>query len=178
MHIQDAWEKALKTTTVIRPRVQPLEIYSETKLPYIFLAESTVNSGDTVVRRGEIVVEKPSLVLPFNAPQFIGFDFEESMNINEDLLINFFLVRGVSFPSLKYNNQVNTLDVREGRLSSAIEHYKSRMQSEENVHTGLVTGKEDVWQLAVLIFICQQVAKNADHDFKRLFDDYQKRNFS
>jgi hypothetical protein len=57
MNIQEGWEKALKTTQIIRARAQSLETYSATQLPYIFLAESAVNSGDTVVRRGEVMVE-------------------------------------------------------------------------------------------------------------------------
>src|SRR3989338_11517731 len=123
MNIQEAWEKALKTTEITRPRVQPLHTFEATLLPYIFLAESLVNTGDTVVRKGEIRVEKPSIVLPMNMPQFEGFEFEESLHMNEELLKSFFLVRGVSFPSMKYNNKVDSLDVFEGCLPKALEHY-------------------------------------------------------
>ena len=175
MNIQDAWEKALKTTEIIRPRVQPLQTFEATHLPYIFLSESLVNPGDTVVRKGEIRVERPSIMLPFNMPQFEGFEFEESLQMNEEILKSFFLVRGVSFPSMKYNNKTDALDVFEGRLAAAREHYGNRMQREENVNAGLITGGEDIWQFSILVFICDQVAKSADGDFKKLFDDYKHR---
>ena len=175
MNIQDAWEKALKTTEIIRPRVQPLQTFEATLSPYIFLSESTVNPGDTVVRKGEIRVEKPSIMLPFNMPQFEGFDFEEELQMNEDILKSFFLVRGVSFPSMKYNNKTDSLDVFEGRLPKALEHYGNKLQREEDVNTGLMTGSEDTWQFSVLVFICGQVAKSADGDFKKLFDDFKYR---
>ena len=175
MNIQDAWEKALKTTEIIRPRVQPLQTFEATHLPYIFLSESLVNSGDTVVRKGEIRVEKPSIVLPFNMPQFEGFEFEESLQMNEDILKSFFLVRGVSFPSMKYNNKTDSLDVFEGRLPKALEHYGNQLQREENVNAGLITGGEEIWQFSILVFICDQVAKSANGDFKKLFDDYKHR---
>ena len=175
MNIQDAWEKALKTTEIIRPRVQPLRTFEATHLPYIFLSESLVNSGDTVVRKGEIRVEPPSILLPFNMPQFEGFEFEETLHMNEDILKSFFLIRGVSFPSMKYNNQTDTLDVFEGRLSAAREHYGNRLAREENVNAGLITGSEDIWQFSILVFICDQVAKSADGDFRKLFEDYKRR---
>ena len=175
MNIQDAWEKALKTTEIIRPRVQPLQTFETTLLPYIFLSESLVNPGDTVVRKGEITVEKPSIVLPHNMPQFEGFEFEEGLGMNEDILKSFFLVRGVSLPSMKYNNKTHALDVFEGRLPKALEHYGNRLQREENVTAGLVTGSEEIWQLSMLVFICDQVAKSANTDFKKLFDDYRHR---
>ena len=175
MNIQDTWERALKTTEIIRPRVQPLHTFEATLLSYVFLAESQVNSGDTVVRKGEIRVEKPSIMLPMNMPQFEGFEFEESLQMNEEILKSFFLVRGVSFPSMKYNNKVDSLDIFEGRLPKALGHHGNRLEREENVHTGLITGSEDIWQFSVLVFICDQVAKSADGDFRKLFEDYKRK---
>ena len=175
MNIQDAWEKAVKKTEVVRPRVQPLSTFSATQLPYICLSESSVNPGDTAVRKGEVIVEKPSIVLPMNMPHFEGFNFEEDMQVNEDFLNSFFLVRGISFPSLKYNNRQQSLEVYEGPLSRAAEHYKSELQKAENVHSGLVLGPEDCWQFSVLIFVGGQITKSAEGDLKRLLDDFRGR---
>ena len=77
MNIQDGWEKALKYTKIIRPRPKDLLTFEATEVPYIFLSESLVNLGDTVVRKGQIMVEKPAIILPSNMPQFEGFDFEK-----------------------------------------------------------------------------------------------------
>ena len=88
---------------------------------------------------------------------------------------NFLLVRGVAFPSLRYNNRTDSLDIYEGRLNKALEHYRNVLQRSEDVHTGLFTGTEDNWQFSVLIFICSQVARSADDDLKKLLEDYQKK---
>ena len=103
MDIQEAWQKALKQTEIVRPRVEPLSRTAATELPYIFLAESAVNRGDTVVRTGAITVEKPSIILPSNLPHFEGFEEDEKSSWKENAVMQFFLVRGVRFPSLKYN---------------------------------------------------------------------------
>ena len=153
MDIQDIWEKALKNTEIIRPRVQALLTFATTNLLYIFLAESSLNLGDKVVRKGEVLLEKPTLILPSNLPQFEGFDFEKEPHFNQDTLTNFLLVRGVTFPSLKYNNKTYTLDIFEGQLKKAIEYYNNKLRRQEDVHTGLVVGPEDCWQFSVLIFI-------------------------
>ena len=174
MNIQELWDKAVKKTEIVRPRVQPLSTHSVTHLPYICLSESAVNAGDTAVRRGEVLVERPVIALPRNLPQFEGFDFEKGMNVNEDFFKSFLLVRGIQFPSLKYNNKSYSLDVREGSLSRAIEHYKRELQAGENVHTGLVAGPEDCWQFSVLLFVCSQVARSADGDIRRLMDDMRR----
>ncbi len=77
MNVQDMWEKAIKNTEIIRSRAHDLRTFSDTSLPYIFLAKALVNSGDTIVRSADVVVEKPAIVLPSNLPQFEGFDFEK-----------------------------------------------------------------------------------------------------
>ncbi len=174
MDIHSSWTKALRQTEVIRFRAKPLHAFETTHLPYIFLAESTVNSGDSVVRKGEVMVDKPQIILPSDLPQFEGFDFEKESKLNQDLLTSFLLIRGVRFPSFKYQNKTDSLDVFEGRLKAAIDRYGRELAHEENVSTGLIVGPEDVWQFSVLIFICLQVQRSAEGDIRRLMDDHRK----
>jgi hypothetical protein len=175
MDIQEKWEKALKKTEIIRPRVQELLTFSATDLPYIFLSESSINIGDTVVRKGSVLIEKPSLILPVGLPQFEGFDFEKETDIDKDKLVNFLLVRGIKFPSLHYDNKTYSLDLFEDSLKNAIKHHHDKLQREENVNTGLIIGPEDCWQLSLLIFVCTQVIRQSDGDIKRLLDEFKKK---
>lgn len=170
MDIEQAWEKAIKYTEVIRPRVEPLNTFKTTRLPYIFLAESSVNAGDSVVRKGEVLVEKPSIILPPGSPLLEGFEFKDVSQYKEDMVINFFLVRGIRLPSLKYNNKTYSLDIFEGRLGKAIEKYSGELQREENVTSSLVIGPEDCWQFSVLIFVSMQILRSTDNDIKKLID--------
>ena len=174
MNLQDRWEKALKKTEIVRPRIKPLATFEATTVPYIFLANSEISRGDTVVRKGEVVVEKPAIVLPFNMPHFEGFDFEEELDVNEDLLMSFFLVRGVSFPSFRYNNKTASLDIYEGKLPRAVQHYSHTLGRDENTHTGLIIGPADCWQFSVMIFVGSQITRSAEGDIRRLFEDFGK----
>lgn len=172
MSINDYWEKALKKTEIIRPRVQTLQTYGPTQVGYIFLAKSLLNQGDTVVRRGEVMVEKPALFLPPNHPQFDGFESEKGFSWQDEALRSFFLVRGVRFPSMKYNNKVHGLDVFEGDLGKAVRHHLDRLQKTEDVLTGLLSGPEDCWQFSVLIFVASQISRSAGSDLRNLLGDF------
>jgi len=174
MNIQDSWEKALKHTKIIRQRPKELLTFQATDVPYIFLGESLVNMGDTVVRKGEILVEKPGIILPHNLPQFEGFDFEESLHYGQDMVLNFLIVRGVTFPSLKYNNKTHSLEVYEGHIDKAIGYYSDKLQREEDVNRGLVIGPDDCWQFSILIFIATQILKSADGDIRRLLERFKE----
>ena len=66
MDIERIWEKALKRTEIIRSRIQPLDTFEATLIPYIFLSESPAGTSGTFVRKGQVLVEKPALVLPPN----------------------------------------------------------------------------------------------------------------
>lgn len=175
MDMQQAWTKALKQTKIIRSRVLSLHTFEHTKVPYILLSASSINPGDTVVRSGEVMVEKPSLILPPNIPQFEGFSFED-VDANENSLVNFLLVRGVTMPSLLYSNKTGMLDIFEGKVEDAVSHYGNRLQRQENTTTGLIVGPPDVWQFSLLIFVCSQVAKNSAGDIRRLLEEFRRPN--
>jgi hypothetical protein len=175
MDIYEAWGKALKETQIIRSRVTSLQTFQATQVPYILLSESTINQGDTVVRRGEVTVDRPSLILPPNIPQLEGFDLEDSPSFDQESMINFLLIRGVSMPSLKYDNKTHQLDVFEGHLDKAVKFYLSELQQKENVTSGLLIGPEDVWSFSLLIFICSQIARNSEVDLRRLMEEFRKR---
>ena len=175
MNIQESFEKALKETEIIRSRILSLQTFSDTHVPYILLSASSINQGDTVVRKGEVVVQKPSLILPPNIPQFEGFNMQEEFNMDSDSMINYLLVRGITLPSMKYNNKTSSLDVFEGKLDEAIKHYGNDLQAQENTSTGLLIGPEDVWPFSLLIFICGQIAKNSSTDIRKLLEQWHRK---
>jgi len=173
MDIDALWDKALKRTEIIRSRAQDLATFELTALPYIFLAESGVNVGDTVVRKGQVLIERPSLILP--TPQFEGFAFEQDYQIRENAITNFFLIRGVKFPSLRYRHELSELSVREGTLQQAIDHFANQLAHAEDIQTGLVVGPEDAWQFSILILVGSLMIRSAEGDLRRLLDAWRKR---
>ncbi len=175
MNIHEAWNRALKETDIIRSRVQSLQTFQETQVPYVLLSASSINPGDTVVRKGEVMVDRPSLILPPNIPQLEGFALEGLDSFSQENMINFLLVRGISIPSLKYDNKTHSLDIFEGSVQDAVGHYGNIMQRQENTAAGLLTGPEDLWQFSLLIFMCSQIAKNSTSDIRRLLDEHHRR---
>jgi hypothetical protein len=121
------------------------------------------------------VVQRPSLILPPNIPRFEGFDFEQEQGADQNAVINYLLVRGISVPSLTYNNKTSSLDVFEGEMERAVAHFANQLEREEDVSCGLLAGHEEVWQFSILIFICSQIARNTQVDIRRLMDDMRRR---
>ncbi len=173
MDLQEKWDRAVRETQILRPRLRTLLVFENTDLSYISLAKSIVNIGDTVVRKGKVVAHKPTIVLPRNFPQFEGFDFEDD-EVDENEVGRLLLMRGVSFPTLKYSNETHTIDVFEGSLDKAIAHFSRQLERREDVHRGLMVGPEDCWQFSVLIYAGTLALKSAPTDIERLFDYFRK----
>jgi len=175
MDIQELWDNARQRTEIVRLRLQELATFESTTVPYIFLAESSLNQGDTVVRKGQVVIERPSIVLPTFSPQFEGFDFEKDLRVTDDAVATFLLVRGIQFPSLKYRHQVSSLDVLERPLNKAIEHWQEQLTSAEDVQTGLLVGPEEAWQFSLLLLVGALVVRSAEGDLRRILEAWRKR---
>lgn len=176
MNLEESWGKAVRETEVVRYRISFLQTFKTTDIPYILLSESEVNIGDTVVRKGNVLVHEPSIILPRNYPIFEGFDLEDSYHTDKNVMGSFFLLRGITFPSLKYHHKTSTLDVVEGSLEKVIKYYKDQLERKEDIRTGLIVGPGDCWQLSVLIFVCGIVARSADKDVIRLLEELKKKN--
>ena len=162
------WERALQETIIVRHRIANISSHESTKLPYIFLGKSVVNPETTVVRQGNVIVNKPSLLLPPNLPQIEGFELEQ-----ERMMVDYLLIRGIKFPSLKYKNKTNNLDVFEGDLNDAKNHYLNLLQRKEDTNTGLIIGPEDCWQYSTVAFVCMTASRSVEQDMQRLLKDLQ-----
>ena len=175
MDIHELWDKARKHTEILRMRMQDLSSADITNVPYVFLAESSLNQGDTVVRRGHVLVERPSIVLPGFSPQFEGFAFDQELHLSQETVATFLLIRGVHFPSLKYRHETSSLDLFEGNLQKAITHFQDQLQRAEDIKTGLVIGLEDAWQFSILLLVGMLVIRSAEGDLRRFLEEWRKR---
>ena len=175
MDIQELWDQARKRTEILRMRLQDLSTFDATAVPYIFLGESSLNPGDTVVRKGHVLIERPSIVLPNFSPQFEGFEFEAGLHLSEETIATFLLVRGIQFPSLKYHHEISSLDVVEASLQHAIERFTAQLTQAEDIKTGLVVGPEAAWQFSLLLLVGALVVRSAEGDLRRILEAWRKR---
>lgn len=174
MDLEKTWRKAVEGTQIEKSWIGYLNTYSSTVLPYIVLSKSLVDDSDTVVRKGKIEVSRPLIYLPDHTPIFEGFEFEKN-EISENSLLTFLLIRGISFPSMKYSNVIYSLDIENLNLDETIKKYKQELERLEDVHTGLIVGPDDCWQFSLLIYVAALTAKSAPHDIKKFLEDLKRK---
>ena len=178
MDLEKLWQKALSKTEIHRARLSHLHTFGPTELPYVLLTESSVNTGDTVVRKGKVKVDKPLIILPQHYPLFEGFEFDKDLHLDSDMIRSFLLMRGVALPSLRYSNLPYSIDLHEESLKNTIEHYKDLLEKKEDIRRGLIIGLDDAWQLSLLIYVVAMVSKSADNDITKFFEKFKEEGFN
>ncbi len=176
MDLEEKWEKAIRETKIVKYRLRNLLAFDSTELDYVTLASSAINLGDTVVRKGKIIVHRPLIILPHSSSaQFEGFDFEEDFSLSGDDIRRFFLMRGISFPTLKYRNEARTLNIFEGDVDKAVGYFSDQLEKKEDIYSGLIVGPEDAWQFSVLVYVAAMAARSASSDIERIIQEFRRR---
>ncbi len=172
MDLTDMWQEAVRTTRIRRKRLASLETFEDTRLPYVLVSEHSRIESHSNVRQGMVDVAKPRLLLPDHHPQFEGFNFE-SLKSDENSVTTLMYIRGVRFPSMKFKN-VQSHQVYDGTVEEAISQYGRDLARGEDVHTGLIQSREDVWPFALIFYVSLLISKNLPRDIERLLEEFRE----
>lgn len=164
MSFEEDIGQALAETRIHRGRQSRLLTVGTTELPYILLNPSRVNHGDTVVRRGVLRVEEPTLLLLHRPMQFNGFSDDEGDR--QDALIA--VGRMAHLPPARYTNRDMQMDVIDGKLDRVLADLDKQLDSDHDERTGLVSGPVELWHLSLLVYVMQMVRTSAGGDVSDL----------
>jgi hypothetical protein len=162
----DAFDRSQKNTRIVRKRKNLLYTFGNTKLPYVFLADSTVNEGDIVVRKGEITVNPLKIITMNELPAFEGFQMEGVEDQDMPLILN----RCVRFPPATYKNSNSSLDVVPGPLDGVVEDNVNKLDQKNDIRTGVICGLDDLWAFALLEYVGQMVVNSAESNINEYME--------
>jgi hypothetical protein len=155
MDFNEAIAFASQRTNIIRARKNPLYTFGATRLPYVCLSDSARNTGDVVLRRGEVTASRPSISVPGQAAEFEGFDF------GGDKAFPVFLARQIEMPIAKYINKSEGATDERGPLEASIEKVVNQLDRDNDIRTAVLVAPDNVWTLSVLLYIGSQVVRSA-----------------
>lgn len=175
MEMEDAFKIAQSDTKFIRARKNLLYTFGSTRLPYICLSESSEKTGHVVVRKGEVLVDKPQIAVPGMTFSLEGFeDFDENSDSSEEGLA-VLLARRISLPPSKYVNKHGDESFEVSTLSESIERTIRRLDDDNDVRTGVIAGPDKVWGLSILLYVGNQVARSAASNVQEHFEHLRLR---
>lgn len=163
--------EAVRNTKILRSRKNHLFTFGNTILPYIILANSSINLGNCIIRTGEVVVEKPQILVANDLTSFEGFESEK--NDKELDQVRFALMsRGILLPQMNYKNSTQRLNVISDKLEVAVEREMNRLEDANDSRTGVIQCNEDTWNLALLHYVLTQIARSSSSNMQEYFERY------
>jgi hypothetical protein len=139
--------EALQTIKIYKQYQKELFTFGPTKLPYVFLAKK---EDMTRVREGIIKVEKPIITSPYQQDIYEGWE-DAAIAINWGS-------RFLHSPNKYTHEELRAYNIPES-LEEATSHYKTKLQNDE---TGLITGRDDLWDVSLMIYTTIMMAKSVD----------------
>jgi hypothetical protein len=168
-NMMEAFLDAQRKTHILRTRKNLLYTFGKTNLPYVFLADSAVNEGDIVVRRGEVTVNPPKIIAPGNSDvELEGFGFEAL----DEGMVPVILNRWVQFPAAKYSNAHGSLDVVGGPIEKATEEVINRLDQSNDIRTGVIHGPEGAWGFSLLGYVGQMIVRSTPSNVGEFFERF------
>ena len=158
----ERWARAFDQTRLHRTRKHDLYTFGATRLPYIFLAESSINTGDTIVRRGEISTDKPAILLGnAEGPRFEGF--QDGDGDQRDQLL---FARAFRFPGLNVQNQSMHMDIVARDMSALCDELMAELELKRDSRTAVIEGPEDLWGLSLIFYAAKMTSRSAPSNMR------------
>ncbi len=172
MEMEEAFKLAQADTQFIKVRKNLLYTFGATRLPYVCLSQAPDNADQVVVRRGEVMADRPQIAIPNEILSLEGFDAAMEKAGEEMAVI---LARRISMPPSKYVNKAGAAVREHGPISEAIQRVVNRLENENDVRTGVIAAPERVWGLSILLYVGSQVARSAPSNVQEHFEHLRLR---
>lgn len=163
--------EAVRSTKILRARKNYLFTFGNTRLPYVIVANSLINNGNSIIRTGEVVVEKPQIIISNDSSAFEGFEADHGA-IEMDQVKFALMSRGISFPQMNYKNSTQFLEVVNEKLEVIIERQMNQYEDANDSRMGLIQCKEDSWNLSLLHYVLTQVIRSSTSNMQEYLERY------
>lgn len=147
MDMEERIVEAMQKTELIRAPKRRLSTFGSTTMDYYVVTELTDQMS--AVRDGKVLAERPRIVTPYyllhvegfseSARRFLGMMAQQ--NPHE---------AGIFYT---YKNEPYSTNVVSEPLGVVVGNLSARLESEDRPLSAIIRGVEDVWDLAVMMFI-------------------------
>ena len=147
MDIDDRIVEAMHRTELIRAPKRRLSTFGSTTMEYFVVTELTDQMS--AVRDGKVLAERPRIVTPYYLLHVEGFS--ESAR----RFLGMMAQQNPHEPGIfyTYKNEPHSTSIVSEPLGMVVGNLSARLESEDRPLSAIIRGVEDVWDVAVMMFI-------------------------
>jgi len=155
MESNEKFQYAIEHTEILRIPKQALATFGITSIYYYLVTEPVYTdlmgqSGETVVREGKVIAERPKIVTPYYLLNLFE-GFKHGKEYAEYMLHNY----GLHEPGLlyKYKNEPTDVNILSSSLESVVYNLNQKIESDENTLAAIIKGVDEMWDVSLMKFI-------------------------
>ncbi len=163
-------ERAVLRTEILRAPKQTLSAFGTTNIYYYLLTEPsysdiTSDTGETVVREGRVIAERPRIVTPYYLSHLEGFSREARLYL-ETLMKS----HGSDAPGLfyTYRNEPKGLNIATQDWRAVLASLNEDIDRRKESLVTIIRGEDTLWDVSLLKFIYEMVRNSAPRHLSQM----------
>lgn len=166
----DRIESAALNTEIVRHPRQHLATFGITNIYYYIVTEPsyqefTEATGETVIREGRVIAERPKIVTPYYLTNLEGFSSDARRYFN--MLLE---MHGADTPGLfySYKNEPLNLNIVSDSVQAIIEKLNEEIDKKGDPLASIIKGQDDLWDVSLLKFIYEITSRSLRSNVSQL----------
>ena len=159
-------EYAISHTDLVRLPEQRLNTFGVTKVHYYLLTEPMDSVGETRIREGQVIAERPRIVTPgYFLNVFEGFG-DHARKQAEALLNRYGFDPDIL--EYKYKNEMSNTWTLSENIGDVILKISNKIDDESDPLAAILKGPDDAWQISLMMFIMRMTRSSAPKNIAEL----------
>jgi len=160
---QEQFDEAWQAVDVVRYSQPNLFTFGDTRLKYTVIAPSEIHQGETVLREGQVVVQKPMII------NLLGAEGVHLEGFGEfDQMPGFLIERMAYIPRLNYRNQEGRMEIVSTPANELIEQVIKKLDTEGDNLMGVMKSPAGAWQIGVLRYSVEKIVQSTPYNIQEL----------
>jgi len=161
---------AVRQTEILRAPKQSLYTFGMTNINYYLLtrpvySELVGSTGETVIREGRVVAERPRIVTPYYLSRLEGFSLE-ARRYFEALVREYGQhIAGLFYT---YKNEPKELNIVSDNLLAVVDKLNAEIDKRGDNLAAIIKGEDELWDVSLLKFIFELTRHSLDDNISQL----------
>jgi len=163
-------EQAARHTEILRHPRQHLATFGITNIYYYLVTEPvyeelTKETGETVIREGRVIAERPKIVTPYYLTHLEGFSYDARQYF--EMLLR---MHGPDTPGLfyTYKNEPKGFNIVSDNWLTVVDRLNAEIDKKGDPLMSIIKGQDDLWDVSLLKFIYEVSTRSAPANLAQL----------
>ena len=161
---------AVRNTKILRPPKQSLATFGTTNIYYYLLTEPVYkdmveDAGETVIREGRVIAQKPKVVTPYYLSQLEGFSSEARRYLEMLTSKQNPNVTGLFY---SYRNEPKELNIVSDGLLAVVDRLNAEIDKRGEPLTSIIKGEDELWDVSLMQFIYEITGSSVQNNLRQM----------